>query len=532
MIKKCFLFLIIVFILLINTHLNNICIGKINISNFFIYESSIQDYEFYNNNHSFLTYNGLIYSVNKNFLVEISRYYIPIRKIKIKSKNVLIDNDDKFLYLFYFDNNDLYKFDGSKFYFVKKLNLNCDDLKDFKVYKENFYFLYSDHIMIFDKNFNISYLKIKNYFLKIKLKNNKIFLMNENIISILDFKGNILKEVNFLKFKLISFDIDIDNKIYLLTSEGLKIFNENLKFLSEIKMDKIGDEIFFDLSRSIVIYFKNEGIKVMPPKFEYKVIKNLSSPVDLTIDEDGNIYILNSKSSDVLVYDKNLNLIRRLGDKILKYPKGIFYSNGKIYVADTWNCKIRIFNKKGELIFSFGDFGNEEFNLSYPVKVRVYNDLIYVLDMYNHKIKLFDLNGNFIKSYGDKPFNYFFSLLKSKKILYEPNEFIVYNDSIYIFDKYIYNLIIFDKKIENIKINDLITKVSNFHNNLYCLGNRWKYLYKIQNKTLIPIFSFAYNYYDLLKNIRPYSFELMNGKIYLLDKENSNLYILEGEIDE
>lgn len=498
----------------------------------FIYESPRVDYEEYlNDNHSFVNYDSCIYSVNKSYIVVLSRYYIPIKKIKIRTKDALIESNYEFLYLFDRESSKIYKYNGKKFYFLKKLNLY--KVKDFKIYKDKFYFLNGEEILIYDSKFNKLEIKLNNNYLKFKIRKDKIYLINENEILIIDSKGEKINEKTIPNYKIKSFDIDIDDKIYFLSDKGILVFDKNLKFLKEIKLEKEGDEIFFDLSRAVILYFKNEGIKVLPPQFEFEVIENLEYPSDITIDEDGNIYLLNTKSSEIVIFDKNLKFKNKFGKEILKYPNGIFYYKGKIYVADSWNNKIRVFDKKGNLIFSFGTFGNKENEFSYPSKIKVYNDLIYVLDVYNHKLKIFDLNGNYKYSIGESPFKYLLQFIKPKNILLEPYEFIVKDESIIISDKKSYGLIFFmNNKVKKFTVNDLIIKIINLKGDLCFLGNRWKYLYLFKNNKFLPIFSFSYNYYDKLKSIRPYSILINEQKTFLVDRLNGKLLIINGDIYE
>ncbi|MDI6861112.1 MAG: NHL repeat-containing protein [Caldisericia bacterium] len=506
--------------------------GKQIENSLFIYESPRVDYEEYlNDNHSFVNYDGCIYSVNKSYIVVLSRYYIPIKKIKIRTKDALIESNYEFLYLFDRESSKIYKYNGKKFYFLKKLNLY--KVKDFKIYKDNFYFLNGEEILIYDSKFNKLEIKLNNNYLKFKIRKDKIYLINENEILIIDSKGEKINEKTIPNYKIKSFDIDIDDKIYFLSDKGILVFDKNLKFLKEIKLEKEGDEIFFDLSRAVVLYFKNEGIKVLPPQFEFEVIENLEYPSDITIDEDGNIYLLNTKSSEIVIFNKNLKFKNKFGKEILKYPNGIFYYKGKIYVADSWNNKIRVFDKKGNLIFSFGTFGNKENEFSYPSKIKVYNDLIYVLDVYNHKLKIFDLNGNYKYSIGESTYKYLLNLIKPKSILFEPNEFFVKKENIFISDKKNYKLIIIEgKKIKKIKLDDIMTSIFDLKENLYFLGSRWKYVYLFKNNKFLPIFSFSYNYFEKLKSLKPYSLLIFNEKTFLIDRINGSLFIINGYIYE
>jgi len=131
--------------------------------------------------------------------------------------------------------------------------------------------------------------------------------------------------------------------------------------------------------------------KKVSPLFEQE--RPFLEPVDLAIDGNGNIYVADRKEQQVLVFSKKLKSVRKIGatlelkslEKILlseeagilyltdshlnegfafdlegtllfrfgagllKEPHGLaIHQNGNIYLADTGNAVIRIFNSKGE----------------------------------------------------------------------------------------------------------------------------------------------------------------------------------------
>lgn len=73
----------------------------------------------------------------------------------------------------------------------------------------------------------------------------------------------------------------------------------------------------------------------------------------------------------------------------------------KVYIADTYNHRIQVFDKNGAFLSSFGSYGREESSLRMPTEVMEYKDKIYVLDKGNNKIKVFDKDHHFILSFGE-----------------------------------------------------------------------------------------------------------------------------------
>ncbi len=496
----------------------------------FIYESPNVDFEdFFKNNKEFIIFNENIYSIqNDKFIIITSRYYIPMKKIPIKNGDYLLSKNEKNLFFFNKLNCYLFIFSKNKLKLYKKLEKI--DALDFEIYKNKFYFLLGNKIIIFDKDFKISFLDLKENFKRFKIFDDKVYLLNNKKLKIINLYGENINELKENFNNLISFDINFDKKIFILDNNQIKIFDKQLKFIKKIELPDIPDEMFFDISRAIVLYFKNSGIKVLEPQIEYKTINNLNYPSDITIDEEGNIFVLSSGGSKVLVYDKNLNFKFSFGDKILKHPQGIFYYNGKVLISDTWNNKIRIFDKKGNLIFSFGEFGEKDKNFSYPGRIKVYNGLIYVCDVYNHKIKIFNEKGELIKSYGKDPFEGYDKIVKPKDILLKPTEFFIKDKNLYVVDEATYQIIEFNDKLNKFSIYDNLSKILEFNNKIYAIGSRWKYIYEIIDNKLIPIFSLINNHSTNFNNIIPYSFLLKDSKIYILDRLNSKLYVIEGSL--
>jgi len=77
--------------------------------------------------------------------------------------------------------------------------------------------------------------------------------------------------------------------------------------------------------------------------------------------------------------------------------------DGLIYVADTNNHRIQVFDSEGSLVKSWGQYGNLDGEMKKPHAVAVGSDgIVYVSDNGNRRILKFDKNGNQIAKLGDK----------------------------------------------------------------------------------------------------------------------------------
>lgn len=85
-------------------------------------------------------------------------------------------------------------------------------------------------------------------------------------------------------------------------------------------------------------------------------------------------------------------------------PQGLA-SDGKdfIYVADTLNHRIQVFDSTGKHQMSFGRFGSERGEFLFPHDVVVDSKgSIYVADSQNGRVQKFDNENKFVKSWGSK----------------------------------------------------------------------------------------------------------------------------------
>jgi len=74
---------------------------------------------------------------------------------------------------------------------------------------------------------------------------------------------------------------------------------------------------------------------------------------------------------------------------------------GRLYIADTGNDRIQVFNKRGRFIAAWGSAGKEEGNFGSPGDVAVDPaGNVYVVDPENFRIQKFDAEGDFLAAWG------------------------------------------------------------------------------------------------------------------------------------
>lgn len=92
------------------------------------------------------------------------------------------------------------------------------------------------------------------------------------------------------------------------------------------------------------------------------------------------------------------------GDQLFA-PRNVAVStDGRIYVLDSGNARLQVFDPAGQLIDSWGSPGveNGQFNQDGqgPWGLTIDEQFVYVADTWNHRVQKFTLDGQFVGSYG------------------------------------------------------------------------------------------------------------------------------------
>ncbi len=79
-------------------------------------------------------------------------------------------------------------------------------------------------------------------------------------------------------------------------------------------------------------------------------IKGLNAPSDMSLADDGTVYIADRGNKRIVQMTLDGVLLRELGVGVLKTPEGVYVdADGTVYVADSGNANIVIFNADGEV---------------------------------------------------------------------------------------------------------------------------------------------------------------------------------------
>lgn len=138
---------------------------------------------------------------------------------------------------------------------------------------------------------------------------------------------------------------------------GLAIDHENrLLYVSDVKLDQVlvYDADSFKLLRKIGTTGHNHELTT-PGDF--------SRPSGMAVDKDGNLYVADTLNNRIEIFDADGQFIRAFGKPgdgpgYFSRPKGVTIDgDGHIWVADGMQDRVQVFNQESQLLISFGGHG-------------------------------------------------------------------------------------------------------------------------------------------------------------------------------
>jgi DNA-binding beta-propeller fold protein YncE len=180
---------------------------------------------------------------------------------------------------------------------------------------------------------------------------------------------------------------------------GLAIDDADRLFVSDGKM------------RRVLIFNSKHEI-------EGQIVEGLIDPVGLAIDNDNRLlYVVDEQQDQVFVFDADtLKLMRKIGTAVTPAKKhtlttpGDFSAptnvavdaDGNVYVTDTLNSRVEIFDADGHFISTFGKPGDGPGYFFKPKGIAVDSDgHIWVADQYQDRVQVYNREGQLLTYIGD-----------------------------------------------------------------------------------------------------------------------------------
>ena len=120
-------------------------------------------------------------------------------------------------------------------------------------------------------------------------------------------------------------------------------------------------------------------------------------PTDLWVDAEGRLLVTDSLNARVQIFSPSGEYLSLLGVRghaagYLDKPKGVATdSSGRIYICDALKDSVQVFAPDGTFLLRLGERGQAAGQFWMPAGLFIKDDLIYVADSYNQRIQVFEI---------------------------------------------------------------------------------------------------------------------------------------------
>lgn len=203
--------------------------------------------------------------------------------------------------------------------------------------------------------------------------------------------------------------LDSDNSLYVTDAQHAAIFkfSPDGVFLREldgkgvllrpagIAIKSNGDKLVADiLANKVFVFDKNDLLKGEFTGPDFTELFN--KPAYIAVDKQDNVYVSDTMNFTVRVFDANSRYLRSQGQigvvpGSFARPKGVALdSDQNLYVLDSIFGNFQIFDQKGQLLLYVGQEGALPGEFMLPSGIFIdRNDRIYISDTFNHRIQIY-----------------------------------------------------------------------------------------------------------------------------------------------
>ena len=238
-------------------------------------------------------------------------------------------------------------------------------------------------------------------------------------------------KIDSLPFQLIrtyGLAVDSKGKIYAADQGVGAVFIFNLENKDQVELIGNGRQANFaeivglamdDNDRLFVTDAKMRHVVVFNAKHEQEAMFGadvLVRPGGIAIDTENRfVYVVDAGNDCVQVFDADtLKLLRHIGKPSKKHDQsdpGTFSlptavaldDDGNVYVTDTFNNRVEIFDADGNFISMFGKNGDSPADLGRPKSIAIDGDgHVWVVDAFQNRVKVFNQQGRLLIYFGEQ----------------------------------------------------------------------------------------------------------------------------------
>lgn len=177
--------------------------------------------------------------------------------------------------------------------------------------------------------------------------------------------------------------------------------NESETFVRPLDVTVMDNKIYALDSRNFIWVYDNTGKYITRFAGAGQKKEQLLDPQSLT-SYNGNIYVADMRKRKVVVYTGDGKFVGYFAENYLNAPYYIRFIDGKFYIQEGFHVKV--FDTGGKMLADIGGRGVEKGQFGVNIGVTADKDgNIYVMDTGNYRIQVFDPQGNFKFSWGRRP---------------------------------------------------------------------------------------------------------------------------------
>lgn len=156
-----------------------------------------------------------------------------------------------------------------------------------------------------------------------------------------------------------------------------------------------------DVSRAAVMVFDQPAGKLLVWRAAGQTAR-FDTPVGIAPGPDGEILVADAELKIVVRLNHDGEPIGGIGRGVLTRPVGVARDavRGRIFVADSQAHDVKIFSDAGELIGHVGSRGEGAGQFNGPTYLTYAGDHLFVTDTLNSRVQIFDADGVFVREFG------------------------------------------------------------------------------------------------------------------------------------
>jgi len=182
---------------------------------------------------------------------------------------------------------------------------------------------------------------------------------------------------------------------HLFTIKGSKA--NPLSLPSDVSVDQNGDIYIIDSGNHRIKVFDDSGESISTISKNGQKQGDLRNPVGIDVDKD-NIYVADKDNHRIQVFNKDgihkNSIILKQGDKLIRPVDVAVNKKLKLlYVTGNNNHKVMVYDYSGKLLYQWGGEGTNRGDFRYPATIAIFKNNIYVVDVLNSRVQVFNAKG-------------------------------------------------------------------------------------------------------------------------------------------